>query len=442
MNTTTKLITLLLALILPVTAFALPQDHDNYEFIVDGIYYKLANDTAVVTYKGYYNSSYWGGYSGDVIIPATVNYEGTTYPVTIIDHDAFTHCQGLTSITIPESIIRIGSSAFYNCGGLTRVNITDIDAWCKIDFLGPNPLVYANHLYLNGTEVTDLVIPESITSIGNYAFEGCSGLTNVTIPNTVTSIGDNAFEDCSGLTSIIIPNSVTEIGKVAFEGCTGLTNVTLGNSVTIINAYAFSDCSGITSIEIPKSVTTIGAKAFSGCSRLTSIDIPNLVTEISGMSFYNCSGLTSVSIGKSVTSIGKDAFKNTPLIETVTCKATTPPSLYNSDMFSTNVYNHAPLHVPVGCERTYMADPSWGQFMTIIGDVNTSDDVPGDVNGDGEVTVADANSVIDVVIMGGNASHPRIPIDNEGNYIGDVNGDGEVTIADVNAIIDMILKND
>lgn len=392
---------LTLAFMLPATAFAIPQDYDNYEFAVDGIYYKIVNDTAVVTFKGYYNSTYWGGYSGDVIIPTTVIHEGRTYPVTIIDHDAFTHCPGLTSITIPESITRIGSSAFYDCGGLTRVNITDIEAWCKIDMQSINPLVYAHHLYLNGTEVTDLIIPESITKIGNFAFEGCSGLTSVTIPNTVTSIGDNAFEDCSGLTSIVIPNSVTEIGAVAFEGCTGLTSVTLGNSVTMISISAFSGCAGITSIEIPKTVTTIGANAFNGCSGLTSIDIPDLVTEIGGMSFYNCTGLTSVSIGKSVTTIGNNAFSNTPSIETVTCKATTPPSWYNIYMFTTNVYNHAPLHVPVGSERAYKADPYWGQFLTIIGDVgedDNSDYMKCDVNGDGEVNIADINKVIDAIL--------------------------------------------
>ena len=366
MKTTKKLMTLLLALVLPVIVVAIPQDYDNYEFTVDGIYYKIVNDTAVVTFKGYYSSTYWGGYSGDVIIPTTVIYEGMTYPVTIIDHDAFAHCTGLTSITIPESITKIGSGAFYDCGGLTRVNITDIEAWCKIDMCCLNPLVYAHHLYLNGTEVTDLIIPESITKIGNYAFEGCSGLTSVTIPNTVTSIGDNAFEDCSGLTSIIIPNSVTEIGKVAFEDCIALTRVTLGNSVTIINSSAFSGCAGITSIKIPKTVTTIGGNAFNGCIGLKSIVIPDLVTEIGGMSFYNCTGLMNVSIGKSVTSIGKDAFKNTTSIEKVTCKATTPPSWYNTDMFTANVYNHAPLYVPKDSERAYKTS-EWGRFSSIIG---------------------------------------------------------------------------
>lgn len=392
---------LMLAFTLPATALTPTPDYDNYEFTVDNIYYKIVNDTAVVTFQGYYSSSFWGGYSGEVIIPTTVTHEGTTYPVAIIDNHAFIHSTSLTSITLPESIIRVGSAAFTDCPGLTRVNITDLEAWCKIDWRTPNPLVFAQHLYLNGTEVTNLVIPESITRIGNYAFEGCTGITSMTIPNTVTSIGDNAFDGCSGLTSIVIPNSVTQIGQVAFERCTGLTSVTLSNSLTIINSNAFSQCAGITSIKIPETVTAIGGGAFYNCTGLTGIDIPDLVTEIGNAAFYNCTGLTSLSIGKSVTTIGNNAFKNTSAIESVTCKATTPPSWGNMDMFTSNVFNHAPLHVPAGSERAYMADTNWGQFVTIIGDVDDdhhSEYLNCDVNGDGEVNIADVNKVIDAIL--------------------------------------------
>ncbi|MBR7011423.1 MAG: leucine-rich repeat domain-containing protein [Muribaculaceae bacterium] len=391
---------LMLTLMLPATVMARTPDYDNYEFIVDDIFYKIVNDTAVVTFQGFYSSSFFGGYGGDVIIPTTVTHEGKTYPVAMIDDNTFIRCYNLTSITIPESIIKIGHDAFYNCIGLTRVNITDLEAWFKIN-MESNPLVYAQHLYLNGTKVTEIIIPEFITRIRNFAFEGCIDLTSVTIPNTVTSIGHYAFRNCTGLTSIVIPNSVTDIGMMVFEGCTGLTSVTLGNSVTAINSYAFSHCAGLTSIEIPETVTTIGANVFMGCTGLTSIVIPDLVTEIGNGAFGNCTGLTSLTIGKSVTSIGTNAFNNTSLIETVTCKATTPPSWGNMDMFTTNVFNHAPLHVPVGCERAYKADTNWGQFSTIIGDIdndNPLEYLKCDVNGDGEVNIADVNKVIDTIL--------------------------------------------
>ena len=147
--------------------------------------------------------------------------------VTSIGESAFYYCSGLTSVTIPNSVTSIGYEAFYNCSGLTKAEFASIESLCNISFGDDaNPLYYAKHLYINGQEVTDLVIPNTVTSIGNYAFRYCSGLTSVTIPNSVTSIGYRAFEGCSGLTSVTIPNSVTSIGNVAFSGCSGLTSVT------------------------------------------------------------------------------------------------------------------------------------------------------------------------------------------------------------------------
>ena len=345
------------------------------EVEINGINYDLDTETdqAAVIRK----SS--GAYSGEVVIPETVEYQGTTYSVTSIGDKAFYDCSGLTSftipnsvtsigwaafqfcsgltsvtignsvtsiggsafwgcsrltsVTIPNSVTSIGSQAFWYCSGLTSVHISDIASWCNIDFpdSDSNPLYYAHHLYLNGEEVKDLVIPNSVTSIGDYAFyncsgltsvtignsvtsigssafSGCSGLTSVTIPNSVTSIGNGAFRDCSGLTSVTIPNSVTSIGGEAFRDCSGLTSVTIGNSVTSIGDAAFFDCDGLTSVTIPNSVTSIGNCAFQYCSRLTSVTIGNSVTSIGGSAFWGCSRMTSVTIGNSVTSIGGNAF--------------------------------------------------------------------------------------------------------------------------------------
>ena len=124
--------------------------------------------------------------------------------VTTIGSYAFRDCSGLTSITIPNSVTSIGSSAFFGCSSLTKAEFASIESLCKISFNGAtsNPLSCAKHLYIGGQEVKDVVIPNSVTSIGNYAFDGCSGLTSVTIPNSVTSIGYSAFYECSGLTSV------------------------------------------------------------------------------------------------------------------------------------------------------------------------------------------------------------------------------------------------
>ena len=275
--------------------------------------------------------------------------------VTSIGNWAFLGCTGLTSITIPNSVTSIGDHAFGDCSGLTSINVasdnnyysdnngvlfnkkktelirypqgksqtsytipssvTIIGGWAFDGCTGltsitiPNSVTsIGNYAFYGCTGLTSITIPNSVTSIGDEAFDGCTGLTSITIPNTVTSIGSGAFACCTGLTSITIPNSVTSIGYAAFACCTGLTSITLGNSVTSIEGETFEECTGLTSITIPNSVTSIGNGAFDGCTGLTSITIPNSVTSIGGWAFDGCTGLTNITIPNSVTSIGNWAF--------------------------------------------------------------------------------------------------------------------------------------
>lgn len=253
--------------------------------------------------------------------------------VTSIGHNAFWQCTGLTNVTIGNSVTSIGMEAFYNCSGLTSVHIFDIAKWCEISFenCNANPLGHTQNLYVNGVLVKDLIIPDGVTSIGDWAFSGCSNLTSVVIPDSVTSIGDWAFSNCtsltsvtignsvtsigsgtfggcSGLTSITIPDSVTSIGNYAFRVCSGLTSATIGNRVASIGKYAFDCCKGLTSITIPDSVMSIDSHAFSGCTGITSVKIGNGVISIGEYAFYDCMGLTSITIPDSVTSIGDYAF--------------------------------------------------------------------------------------------------------------------------------------
>ena len=262
----------------------------GYDFKLDGIYYNITSKedrTVEVTYYSYVGSDNKYAYDGAISIPQKLIYSNKTYTVTAIGERAFVRCY-LTSIDIPNSVTSIGQYAFYGCGSLTSIDI-------------PNSVTsIGRYAFYDCSSLTSIDIPNPVPSIGDYAFYGCSSLTSIDIPNSVTSIGDYAFYDCSSLTSIDIPNSVTSIGRYAFVYCSSLTSIDIPNSVTSIDNSTFSNCPGLTSIDIPNSVTSIGYSAFQDSSGLTSIDIPNSVTSIGWYAFSGCTGLTSAKIGSSL----------------------------------------------------------------------------------------------------------------------------------------------
>ncbi|MCI7085807.1 leucine-rich repeat protein [bacterium] len=282
---------------------------------------------------------------GDCAFSGCTSLASVTIPdsVTSIGNGAFEDCTSLESVTIGNSVTSIGDDAFNDCNNLKKVYIDNITSWYNISFDNcySNPLNNYAELYLNGKLVIDLKIPDSVTSIGNYAFLGCTSLesvtignsvisigssafkfcynlSNITIPDSVTSIGDHAFLNCRSLESVTIPDSVTSIGNYAFYYCTSLASVTIPDSVTSIGDWEFYNCTSLESVTIGNSVISIGSSAFKFCYNLSNITIPDSVTSIGNYAFEDCTSLTSVTIPDSVTGIGNMAFEDCTSLASVT----------------------------------------------------------------------------------------------------------------------------
>ena len=289
--------------------------------------------------------------------------------ITSISGGAFYNCSGLVSVAIPNSIIYIGP-AFGGCSGLQSVHISDLAAWCNITFVGTSsqPLQYAHHLFENGKEVTNLIIPESVTSIGSHAFRDCSSITSVTIPNSVTHIGSGSFSGCTSISSVSIPNSVTTINNSAFFKCSGLTSIDIPNSVTTIGMDAFAYCDNLSSISIPTSVEFMGERAFIDCSSLISVTIGNGLKTIEEYSFWGSSSLCYITIGSSVKTIKSGAFLGSINLADVYCHAKDVPKTYNfSEKSFPSSINNATLHVPSTSIDNYKSsDYPWTSFKEIV----------------------------------------------------------------------------
>ena len=338
------LLLLLLALLGSTTLWAdivrIEETHDYTE--VDGIYYEFYDDnkTAAVTCASYtyaydildgvitgnWEEYYSSDYSGDVVIPDSVTFNGTTYRVTYIAQSAFNECIDLTSVTIPESVTGIGVEAFHYC-----------------------------------TSLTSVTIPNSVTSIGAGAFRVCSGLTSVTIPNSVTSIGKMAFYFCFGLTSFTIPESVTSIDDYAFGYCYFRTDKFINNSaLTSDTNWGATLCDEETSEGLLiKDNVVVRCRPWA-----TSVTIPNSVTSIGDYAFAYCLRLTSVTIGNGVISIGKYAFENSSSLTDVWCYAESLPSTYLAFIYSS--ISSATLHVPAASIEAYSTTEPWSGFGSIV----------------------------------------------------------------------------
>ena len=424
-------------------------------FCHNGIYYQVTDfvwDNGSYVYTVEVTSSDGSSYSGEITIPetGTATVEGKyedydiDFKVTSIGVEAFRDCNQLTKVVLPNSITSIGRNAFYNC-----------------------------------TALTNITLPASLVSIGSSAFAYCTSFTSIVIPNSVRTIDWNAFYCCTGLNDVTISNAVTQLNGTFF-GCTGLNAVTIPQSVTKLDG-TFTGCTGLTAITVPASVNYIGARTFDGCTALTTVVLPSTLTYIGEQAFFNCENLLSV-----------------------TCLATTPPSMYTytSEGFDYSTYMDGMLYVPGASIQQYQSTDWWNLFQNIQGLMSLSDTsvileegrtlrlvttfapgfipsspvswrssntnivtvttdglvkaitegeafvyasvdneevsceviviaathTPGDIDGDGEVSIADVTALIDIILMG--TGDPSLH---------DVDGDGVVSISDVTALIDYLM---
>lgn len=280
-----------------------------YDFLVDGIYYSVNSDSVTVSVTSKTELSFDNdSYSGDVVIPASVTYEGKTYTVNRIDRYAMVYCDDVTSVVLPNTITTIDDGAFASCSGLTDINIPDqvtnvgYDAFRGTPWLNAKPdgLVYVAHAaYLyKGTmpEGTSIVLDEGTTCVSGHAFQYCKGLVSISIPNTVTFFGERAFCGCTNLGEIVIPESVVSLGWAGFEGCTGLTSVSIPSTLGTIDPRAFADCINLSSVTINDGLDSIDYYAFEDCRSLQSIRIPKSVMFINYGAFNGCDNLEIIEV--------------------------------------------------------------------------------------------------------------------------------------------------
>ncbi len=362
------------------------------------IFHNIPNISLIIGRNIEYENTYLGPFNNHDN-PISITFRNT---ISKINNNMFRNCHGLKKISIPKSVISIGQGAFFDCTELTEVNITDLTAWCKIEFgsYSSNPTYYAHKLYLNGEEITNLVIPYDVTTIGKHTFNGCSRLKTVTLHNSIAAIGDGAFSGCSTLASVYITD-LSKWCKINIDGPHSnpiyyanhlylngkeIINLVIPDDVTSIGNYAFYGCSELTSVTIPNSVSSIGGSAFYGCSGLKSlrfedgeptltfsdnfsntIDSLYLGRNIAVKSSYFNTGenkLSVLSIGKYVVCLDDKMFYYCNNITKVISYATEPPIAYPLT-FTTDIYGKATLSVPGESMEKYRNADVWKKFYKI-----------------------------------------------------------------------------
>ena len=410
---------------------------------------------------------------------------------------AFSGCEKLMNIDFGHSLVSIGNYAFRNSISTVYSDNPSIfvdvngEMFMLVQYEGYDDYYYTpiynnydgwywyhnwygEEIWISEEELNELMnvsgtvtitLPESLKTIGRYAFYECEGLRSVVMaPNSVTSIGESAFSQCRGIESIVIPESLKTVDYGAFTGCNidtvcisdlgawcdinfwnsnsnpvngseglylngeKIVDLVIPVGVSAVKKEAFAGYKGLNSATIANSVKSIGYNAFNGCQNLKRVDIGDSVDSIASYSFPYCTSLDTVSLGRSMRFIGYMSFYNAP-IESLTSLATTPPVVESYNPFT--CYTTATLRVPMASVEAYRAADIWKKFTYVEGIPGGG---PGDMNGDGEFSVSDITMLINLIMGAGEEG-----IDD--NVMADVNGDGTVNISDIVMLIEMVLKS-
>lgn len=422
---------LLVAIALPCSA---------YDFMVDGIAYGfVSNDSTAVQVEPISKTEY---YTGDIVVPATVEHDGKSYNVTAIGMHAFTFSSGMTSIELPSSIKTIEPGAFMNCYGLTSIDLPE-----GLESIGNLAFVACENL-------ETVTIPSTVQDIGYMAFNMNSKLRKITIPEGVEVIKYMTFSECHALKDVVLPQSLKAIGTQAFSNCKQFSMVVIPDAVVEIGNEAFNNCENVTEITIGKGVKNISSNAFNGCTRMEvvkwnavaceenegdfqspfkgnmfAVVIGNEVQRIPAQLFNYAYELGSIDIPASVKEIGNNAFENCLRLSTIVSRNPDPNLIsYGSDLES--IFNgvnkeKCVVWVPAGTIDVYKATMPWSQFEDF------REIVDGDINCDGAVTAADVMMQYNRV-LNSDYSQPATC---------DVDGDGSITSADVTTVYNILLGN-
>lgn len=359
-----KFILLLLTSVVSLQVYS-----NDYAFELDGIYYLIDGDEAIVTRgpfdilaknDAYDNEEYSRDYVGDVVIPEAIVYEDKEYPVTAIDQYSFWMCWDLTSVTIPPSVVSIGEEAFSDCIGLQSIEIPG-----SVKSIGDRIFARCQGLEaIYGEYASEdhrlLIMNGEIKGVADH------GLTTCIVPDNVTYIGSLAFADCR-FTSIELPESVIEIGGSAFAYCHNLTSVTIPDSVTKIGNHAFSPCRALESVHLPENLNEIPPYCFEYCEKLKSIDIPNSVIKIGYGAFEDCKSLETVTIPESVAAIEWRAFSKCEGLQSVTVRVADPDVIaMDPGVFNKCNLEECVLRVPAGSADLYRKAEQWKDFKNIV----------------------------------------------------------------------------